>query len=84
MATKNTKFAQLLLTRGISSQDVVKATGLNKAHVSMIKNGYQNVTMATIKKLCIFFNCGPNDILPFERWLGDGMQEKSTKKAKAA
>lgn len=68
MAAKNTKISRLLLTKGITGTQVAKATKLNVGHVSNIKNGYQNVTMATLKKLCKFFECTPNDILEFEKW----------------
>lgn len=80
MATKNTKIAQLLLSRGISSRDVVKSTGLNKAHISVIKNGYQNITMATLKKLCIFFKCTPNDILDYQAWFDEAEKKAAVKK----
>ena len=69
MGSKNTKLAHLLLSKGLSSRDVIESTGINKAHVSLIKNGYQNMTIQTLKKLCSYLNCSPNDILDWEEWL---------------
>jgi DNA-binding Xre family transcriptional regulator len=66
---QNTKLARLMLERGISSQDVTKALKFSKGNFSLIKNGYQNITTATLKKLCKFFKCSPNDLLDWEPWL---------------
>jgi DNA-binding Xre family transcriptional regulator len=79
MATKNTKYAQLLLSRGILSKDVVTGSKINKCHISMIKNGYQNFTIKTLKKICQFHRCSPNDILDWEKWLDEAA--KKDKKA---
>ena len=65
---KQTKLSALLIERDISSKDVVNGAKLNKTHMSLIKNGYQNITMGTLKKLCKFFKCSPNDILDWEGW----------------
>ncbi len=69
MATKDTKINRLMLTRGISSQDVVKSLKENKGNFSSLKNGYRNFTVSTLKKFCIFFKCSPNDLLDWEKWL---------------
>lgn len=66
---KNTKINRLMLERGIEGKDVCKGTGLNKAQVSLIANGRQNITMATLVKLCRFFKCTPNEVLDYEKWL---------------
>lgn len=63
-----TKIAKLMTERGIKGTDLEKGAKLNKCHVSMVKNGKQNMTLLTIKKLCLFFKCTPNDILDYENW----------------
>lgn len=68
MPKKNTKIARLLLAKEISSKDIVEATGINKTHISLIMNGHQNMTIETLKKLCKFLNCSPNDLLDWETW----------------
>lgn len=68
MATKNTKLAHLMLTKGVSGKDICEKTGINKTHISLIKNGSQNMTVDTLKKLCITLSCSPNDILEWETW----------------
>lgn len=74
-----TKFQQILLERNISQQQVADGTKLNKSQVSLIANGRQNMTVLVLAKLCIFLNCTPNDILPWELWL-----KTKEKKKKAA
>lgn len=69
MATKNTKLAKLLLERGMTSKDLVIGAKINKTHVSMIKNGQQNITMVTLRKMCLFLKCSPNDVIDWEKWL---------------
>jgi DNA-binding Xre family transcriptional regulator len=68
MAIKKTKLSQLLIDKGVSSKDLVKGAGLNKTHVSLIKNGQQNITIITLKKICRFLKCTPNDVLEYEKW----------------
>lgn len=69
MATKNTKLAKLLLERGMTSKDLVIGAKINKTHVSMIKNGQQNITMITLRKICTFLKCSPNEVIDWEKWL---------------
>lgn len=74
-----TKFQQLLAERDLSQQQVADGTGLNKSQVSLIANGRQNMTVLLLAKVCIFLNCTPNDILPWELWLK--IKEKKKKAA---
>jgi len=73
---KDTKFARLLLSKGVSGIDIRKATGLVPSQISMIRNGYQNITTVTLVKLCVFFKCSPNDILDWEKWLETAEKHK--------
>ncbi len=82
MASKDTKYARLLLTTGTSSIEVSKGTGFKKGYVSMIKNGYQNITVANLKKLCLFHDCTPNDILDHEKWFAEAEAKEAAKTAK--
>lgn len=68
MAIKKTKLSQLLIDRNVSSKDLVVGAGLNKTHISLIKNGKQNITIITLKKICRFLKCSPNDVLEYEKW----------------
>lgn len=68
MAHQKTKLAKLMHDRNVSSIDIVRKIGMNKGHMSMVKNGHQNITMLTLKRLCKFLDCTPNDILEYEKW----------------
>lgn len=83
MASRDTKYARLLLSTGVTSKEVTKGTGFKKGYVSMIKNGYQNITMNNLKKLCLFHKCTPNDILEYEKWFEEAEAKKAAKAAKS-
>lgn len=63
-----TKLSTYLQQRGITSKEVAEAMGVKKGYMSNVKNGYQNMTLATLKKLCTHLKCSPNDILDWESW----------------
>jgi len=82
MASKDTKYARLLLTSGISSITVAKGTGFKRGYISMVKNGYQNLTVSNLKKLCLYHDCTPNDILDHEKWFAEAAARRLAKQAK--
>lgn len=80
LPSPKTKFQLVLQERNLSQQDIADATKLHKAQISLIANGRKNYTMLTLMKLCMFLNCAPNDILPWELWLEKSKSRKSDKK----
>lgn len=76
MKRDKTKFAQLLLDRGMRPIDVVRES--EKRHkvplrpdlITKVKNnGAHNVSFAILIKLCQVLQCTPNDILDYERFM---------------
>lgn len=68
MAQK-TKYKEFLIKMNISQVTVSKQTGLTKPILNLIVNGYSNMTLNTLKKLCKFHQCSPNDIIDWEGWV---------------
>ncbi len=75
---KESKYKQFLKDRNLQAKDVVKGTGLSKARISGIANNTSNPTLLTIKILCRFHECSPNDIVDWEKWLPPQNPDRKT------
>jgi DNA-binding Xre family transcriptional regulator len=79
MKKRNTKLAHLLLSKGLTSKTVAQSIEIRESHLSQIKNGKQNFTIDTLRKLCNILKCSPNDILDWEIWIQENNEFKDNR-----
>lgn len=58
---KNLKKARLM--RGMSQGDISRKLGMDRGFISLIENGQQNVTLASLEKLARALDIPPADLL---------------------
>ena len=60
------KLDDLMWERRITSEEVVKATGLGSSTISKLRNSKNvNISINTLDKLCKYFNCKLTDIIDY-------------------
>ncbi len=74
-----TKYKQMLIDKNRSQVKEAKLTGLTKASICLIANGYGNPNLETLKRICVANKCTPNDIIEWEKW-GKGLRPRVRKK----
>lgn len=67
--TMGDKLRQMIFDRQIVQKDIVRSTGISHSQLSLLVKGRKdNINLRTLEKLCRFFHCTPNDLLPWELW----------------
>lgn len=73
----------LLLQRGKTSADVVRATGHTPANISKIRNGkIKAIRLKTLLDICVELDCQPGDLI--KRVSEQELEELATRRAKNA
>lgn len=73
----------LLLQRGKTSADVVRATGHTPANISKIRNGkIKAIRLKTLLDICVELDCQPGDLI--KRMSEQELEELATRRAKNA
>lgn len=66
MVVKN-NLRVLMAKKGVNIQDVSDATGLSRKSISKLFNETSiQITFDVIARLCVYFNCGVDDLLVLE------------------
>ena len=66
MVVKN-NLRVLMARKGVNIQDVSDATGLSRKSISKLYHDTSiQITFDVIARLCVYFNCGVNDLLTLE------------------
>jgi DNA-binding Xre family transcriptional regulator len=65
---QNTKYKRLLADKEIDQKSVAEKVGISQSMLNLIVNGYSNITIRTLKKLCLYHQVSPNEILDWENW----------------
>jgi putative transcriptional regulator len=66
MVVKN-NLRVLMAKKGVNIQDVSDATGLSRKSISKLYNETSvQITFDVIARLCVYFNCGLDDLLTLE------------------
>jgi putative transcriptional regulator len=66
MVVKN-NLRVLMARKGVNIQDVSDATGLSRKSISKLYHDASiQITFDVIARLCVYFNCGVNDLLTLE------------------
>ena len=73
---QNTKYKAFLESQKVSQKTVSEQTKITKSMICTIANGYSDMNTRTLKKLVIFHECSPNDILDWEKWIRDAKLKK--------
>ena len=77
---KNTKLKKYLFERGISQKSVAIGAIFTFSNISLLCSGSMDLSHKSLKKLCMFLKCSPNDILDWEKWIDATDKKKKTKK----
>lgn len=73
----------LLLQRGKTSADVIRATGHTPANISKIRNGkIKAIRLKTLLDICVELDCQPGDLI--KRVSEQELEELATRRAKNA
>ena len=60
------KLDDLMWERRITSEEIVKATGLGSSTISKLRNSKNvNISINTLDKLCKYFDCKLTDIIDY-------------------
>lgn len=54
--------AEMRRNKDKAAKEVAEATGISKEHLSRIERGRVNMTMETLRKLAIYYECELKDI----------------------
>jgi DNA-binding Xre family transcriptional regulator len=76
---QTTKIKELFFKRKLVQSTVAKELKIDNAQMSLIVNGRVNMRMDTVKMMCEYLQCSPNDILEWEGWV-EKAKEKARKK----
>lgn len=73
----------LLLQRGKTSADIIRATGHTPANISKIRNGkIKAIRLKTLLDICVELDCQPGDLI--KRVSKQELEELATQRAKNA
>lgn len=73
----------LLLQRGKTSADIIRATGHTPANISKIRNGkIKAIRLKTLLDICVELDCQPGDLI--KRVSEQELEELATRRAKNA
>ncbi len=65
---KNTKFTRFLKKKGMNMDALAKDLGVKNPTLSLFNGGYHNYNIALLKRLVIYYDCTPNDLIDFGEW----------------
>ena len=68
---------EVLKSRGMTSKELCALVGITEANLSVLRSGRaKGIRFVTVNKICYYLGCDVGDILKFDGYLEDDIDEE--------